>query len=295
MIQNARSSDSRSLLREAEYAVFVLDDNSRELYFRKLALEVVENRNNPNITYTGAKNLREQILAYLRNLGLVETANVWCRNITVDMRHINELSVILYEKFKENNIYGVFELHLQDREINSPHIQFVGTKARLAEQIIAETLVEYGYEASIESAIGKKLIPVYEYNKGFKEESLAKELQREKQEIETNVAYKEAQKELFESEVEYEYSPSIKKQLESIELKRKDFFKILDDTMEEFKPKNAPDYIKEFEKRMEAIDAKRKIFFEILNRPQVVNHSHKRNTKDWAEEVRERANQFLRR
>lgn len=45
---------------------------------------------------------------------------------------------------------------MQDREINSPHIQFVGVNARVAEQIIAQILVKNGYENSIESAVSKK-------------------------------------------------------------------------------------------------------------------------------------------
>lgn len=45
---------------------------------------------------------------------------------------------------------------MQDREINSPHIQFVGINARVAEQIIAQILVKNGYENSVESALSKK-------------------------------------------------------------------------------------------------------------------------------------------
>ncbi|MCW1538492.1 hypothetical protein OLR75_10725, partial [Campylobacter jejuni] len=57
-----------------------------------------------------------------------------------------------------NNIQGIVELHLQDREINSPHIQFIGTEAEKAEYIIATILVNLKYETSIENAIGKKVI-----------------------------------------------------------------------------------------------------------------------------------------
>lgn len=294
MIQSARSSDSRSLLREAEYAVFVLDSNERELYFRKLALEVAENRSNPNITYTGAKNLREQTLAYLRSFGYVETANVWCRNITVDARHIQELSTILYDNLKNNNIHGVFELHLQDREINSPHIQYVGTEARLAEQIIAETIVSLGYEISMEMAIGRKIIPVYEYNKGFKAELLGEELKKEEENIKEKISYKEAKSELFGIE-EQEYTPGVRRQLESIELKKKAFSEILKKARERLDTKKFSDHIENFNRRMKIIDDKRKEFFEILKEPLKTNRIPQKDTESWAKELKTKVNKFLRR
>ena len=48
------------------------------------------------------------------------------------------------------------EWKLQDKEINSPHIQFVGNNANKAELIIAKVLCALKYETSLESAISKK-------------------------------------------------------------------------------------------------------------------------------------------
>ena len=156
MIQPARSSNSTSLLREAKDALVLIDDEETRKYFlNKIAL-VVGNRENPDITYTGAKATKEQLLAYLKQQGEIKTANVWCRNLAIDYEKIAELKQILGRRLLQNDIVGVLEIHLQDREINSPHIQFVGTKAEFAEQIIAQTLVELKYEISLESAMGKK-------------------------------------------------------------------------------------------------------------------------------------------
>ena len=56
---------------------------------------------------------------------------------------------------RKNGCFGFTEIHPQDREILSPHIQYVGTNADKAEALIADWLVKNGFEISIESAIGK--------------------------------------------------------------------------------------------------------------------------------------------
>lgn len=72
---------------------------------------------------------------------------------------------LLQIRLLEEGTEGILEIHLQDREINSPHIQFVGVNAPKAEMIIAQTLVELKYETSIESALSKKdFRPYYKIN-----------------------------------------------------------------------------------------------------------------------------------
>ncbi len=73
--------------------------------------------------------------------------------LEIFLKAIDELLALLQQRLLENDIQGILELHLQDREINSPHIQFVGIKAELAERIIAQTLVDFKYEISLESAL----------------------------------------------------------------------------------------------------------------------------------------------
>ena len=164
MVQAARSINSSSLFREAEYCVLILKDSESIDYFQSLIDDVVEKRKNPDVTYTGAKDLRRQMIALLNQYGEIQTANVWCRGLVYDLFHINELRQLVSERLASENIYGVFEIHPQDREINSPHIQFVGTDANRAEEIIAEIVVELQYERSMESAMGHGHTPHYEIN-----------------------------------------------------------------------------------------------------------------------------------
>lgn len=180
MIQQARSFNSQSLLREAEFSILVLDSDDKVEYFQRRIDEVVEKRHDPDITYTGAKDLKRELLALLHQYGEVQTANVWCRGIIVDLEHIEELRVLIAQRLAAENIYGVTEIHLQDREINSPHIQFVGINAQRAEEIIAEIVVELNYERSMQSAIGRKYTPRYEIEPSAKIESLSEELESEK-------------------------------------------------------------------------------------------------------------------
>lgn len=157
MIQRARNNISVSFFREAEYATIVLDTLEKEAYFEQLSIGVVRKRKNPNKTYTGAKNLRTQFLAALKQLGDVQTANIWARKLIIEPETIESLRTQIQTTLRKNCIYGVVEIHLQDYEINSTHIQFVGTRAEEAERLIAEIVVCLGYEDSFASAVGKSL------------------------------------------------------------------------------------------------------------------------------------------
>lgn len=156
MLQNARSNNSKSFLREAEYALALIENEKDREYFLKKIKKVFENRKNPNIHQTGEKELKTELLAYLKQFDEVKTANIWCRNLDIDKKKINDLLLELQIELSKYGIQGILEIHLQDREINSPHIQFVGNKAEIAEYLIAGILVKNGYENSISSAIGKK-------------------------------------------------------------------------------------------------------------------------------------------
>ena len=181
MIQKARGANSRSLLREIEYCALILDDDNKEEYFKRLFQDIIEKRSDPDITYTGAKAARQQLLACLSQLGEIATANVWARYLIVDLAHINALKDELDQALREQNIYGIVEIHLQDREILSPHIQFVGIRAEEAQQIIAQVLIKNKYELSIGAAIGSVNTPKpYEYDSGAVTQSLSKELSFEK-------------------------------------------------------------------------------------------------------------------
>ncbi|WP_290880651.1 hypothetical protein [Helicobacter sp.] len=156
MIQNARSAESKSFLREIEDALVLIKDEKAKQYFLTQMQEVFVKRNDPNTLFTGERNLKAEFLAYLKQKGYVRTANIWARNIIVTQEAIDELLSLLQQRLLERDIEGVLEIHLQDREINSPHVQFVGIKCEEAESIIAHTLVELKYETSVESALSKK-------------------------------------------------------------------------------------------------------------------------------------------
>lgn len=174
MLQNARSPNSKSFLREIEFALIIIPDEIIRNYFLKKLSEVFQKRNDPNQIFTGEKALKKEILTYLNQEGIVKTANVWCRSIDINLSSIHKLNEILTTRLLKSNVNGVLEIHLQDREINSPHIQFVGVNAEIAEKIIAQTLVEFGFESNIESAIGKKddFTPYFEINKNARTNNL---------------------------------------------------------------------------------------------------------------------------
>ncbi|PAF46611.1 hypothetical protein BKH41_08890 [Helicobacter sp. 12S02232-10] len=161
MIQAARGSNSDSFLREAKEAILSFNDPQVENLFSRALMSVVEKRNDPEKIYTGAKEARENILSYLEQNGVTQTANIWARKIEFERKAIDSLKTEIRNALKERKIEGVVEIHLQDREINSPHIQFVGNDAPKAEKIIAEILVKHNYEDSLESAISKGTKPAY--------------------------------------------------------------------------------------------------------------------------------------
>ncbi len=161
MIQQARSSRSDSLLREAQEAVLLFSDDSVKELFEKLIKNIVEKRKDPNLTYTGAKEAREHILAYLEQQGEVKTANIWARWLPIEREALNSIKKQIENALSSEGIEGVVEIHLQDREINSTHIQFVGNNAKEAEQIIGNIIINNGYEDSLESALNTKAKPAY--------------------------------------------------------------------------------------------------------------------------------------
>lgn len=161
MIQSVRSSKSDSFLREAQEAILNFEDSQIEDFFYRSIMNIVEKRNDPEKVYTGAKETRENILSYLEQRGLPQTANIWARKIKFDIKAISELKYEIKQALKEHKIEGITEIHLQDREINSPHIQFVGNNAKEAERIIAEILIKHNYEDSLETAINNNAKPAY--------------------------------------------------------------------------------------------------------------------------------------
>ena len=194
MIQNARSAESKSFLREIEDALVLIKDEKAKQYFLTQMQEVFVKRNDPNTLFTGERNLKAEFLAYLKQKGYVRTANIWARNIIVEQEAIDELLSLLQQRLLERDIEGVLEIHLQDREINSPHIQFVGIKCEEAESIIAHTLVELKYETSVESALSKKhFTPYFESNPKARV-----------QDLNTMIDYNQKQKERKEFEADEE-------------------------------------------------------------------------------------------
>lgn len=159
MIQAARSASSQSLLREAETAIFLIQDANMKAWLEVETRKVVAKRRDPEAFMTGATDLKRVLLAYLSQQGDVKTANIWCRSIlsyeAADF--LKELNEIL----KNHDLVGVVELHWQDRELNSPHIQYVGTNAEYAEVLIAEAVVARDYERNVSEALTLPEFPAY--------------------------------------------------------------------------------------------------------------------------------------
>lgn len=212
MIQAARSSTSQSLLRELETAQLLINDENIENFFNDRAKEVIEKRRNPEATLTGAKALRDDLLAYLEQQGEVKTANVWCRKIK--FLHADELLENIKRTLSQNGIQGVVELHLQDREINSPHIQFVGNNVNIAEELIANEILKMNFEDSFESAVSRMTAPAYLEDKGIRVLSY----DDRKRDIET---VETLQKEQNEREQQF------REKINSLHKKRDDFLSIL--------------------------------------------------------------------
>ena len=167
MIQQARGSDSKSFLRELEFMTLLIQNKKDREYFLKKLSALYKKRNESIGTNakTGATSLKTELLAYFQSKGSVETANIWARALPYNEKSINNLLLILQKQLMKQRIDGVLEVHLQDREINSPHIQFVGNNAAKAEQIIAMILVHLKYETDMESALSKKrFTPYFETN-----------------------------------------------------------------------------------------------------------------------------------
>ena len=171
MIQKARGEDSQSLLREIAYSCLVLPTGTQaerdlDIYFlRQLSKVLKAQRAKQEGTLssgckTGAKKVRIELLEHLRQIALAQgsnvgTANIYCRFFKFTEDNLIKFLLEVKDILRKNGCFGFAEIHPQDREILSPHIQYVGTNADKAEALIADWLVKNGFEISIESAIGK--------------------------------------------------------------------------------------------------------------------------------------------
>ena len=171
MIQKARGEDSQSLLREIAYSCLVLPTGTQaerdsDIYFlRQLSKVLKAQRAKQEGTLssgckTGAKKVRIELLEHLRQIASkqdsrVQTANIYCRFFKFTEDNLIKFMLEVKDILRKNGCFGFAEIHPQDRELLSPHIQYVGTKADVAEALIADWLVKNGFEISIESAIGK--------------------------------------------------------------------------------------------------------------------------------------------
>ena len=171
MIQKARGEDSQSLLREIAYSCLVLPTGTQaerdsDIYFlRQLSKVLKAQRAKQEGTLssgckTGAKKVRIELLEHLRQIASkqdsrVQTANIYCRFFKFTEDNLIKFMLEVKDILRKNGCFGFTEIHPQDRELLSPHIQYVGTNADKAEALIADWLVKNGFEISIESAIGK--------------------------------------------------------------------------------------------------------------------------------------------
>lgn len=166
MISQARSPMSRSLLREAKDCLLVLESYDDERYFYKLIDEMIAKRDDPYALKTGAKAVKTELLDYFEGFGEVRTANIWARNIPASLKEIKALQKALQKPLKKAFCRGVVEVHFSDREINSPHLQYVGTNAQIAQEIIAKEVVARGFELNYQNAVGKgKFAPYFTQNR----------------------------------------------------------------------------------------------------------------------------------
>ena len=229
MLQAPRSSDSKSFLRELQTALALIENEKDRNYFLEKFQEVFDKRKDKNTLFTGEKALKAELLVYLKQFDVIRTANVWPRNIPMDRKAIDEFLIVLQQRLLNKNIQGILELHLQDREINSPHIQFVGIKAQEAEIIIAQTLVDFKYELNMESALGKKdFTPYYEYNTKAKTQSLEDALDYEEKRKEIQ----EEDKSLEEMDIRIQ---ELKDLLEKIKSYKKTFTTRLETNIQNYK------------------------------------------------------------
>ena len=140
MLQDHRKSRSRSFLREVEFSTISIKNNEVKNRFLNQFNSINEKRKNPNTIKTGEKYTKTELLTYLKQRGEIKTANIWARSLSYDSNDIKKLLNSIQETLNKEGIEGIVEIHLQDREINSPHIQFIGSKAKEAEYLIAKTL-----------------------------------------------------------------------------------------------------------------------------------------------------------
>lgn len=171
MIQNARGDDSQSLLREIAYCCLVLPlDTQAEIDLNLYLIKKLAGVLNAQIdkrdgkldkgAKTGVKQVRQELLEYLRQIALrqgsiVQTANIYCRFLKFTEANLIKFTTEVTKFLRENGCFGFAEIHPQDRELLSPHIQYVGTNADRAEALIAEWVVKNKFENSTEDAIGK--------------------------------------------------------------------------------------------------------------------------------------------
>lgn len=249
MIQKARSSDSRSLLREAESAILLIDDINVKQWFERAIKSMINKRNDPDITFTGAKELKTNLLAYIKQNGKndeIGTANIWCRKIVYN--EIKDFLKELEAYMQNRGLTGVIELHLQDREINSPHIQYVGTEVYKAERAIADFVVDKNYENSVMEAMNVNHTPDY-----YTQESKNLRIQSTDTELE--------QQKIIEERQEYinELKDELKSSLTKIQNLRSEFLNIFknsdkEDIQEEIKQNRAKRKIKTERRQKETKD-----------------------------------------
>lgn len=219
MIQKARSNNSRSLLREAESSILLIDDINVKQWFERAIKDMINKRNDPEVIFTGAKELKTNLLAYIKQndkSGEIGTSNVWCRKIVYS--EIKNFLKELEAYMQNRGLTGVIELHLQDREINSPHIQYVGTDVYKAERAIADFVVDKNYENSVMSAMNVNHTPDY-----LTEEP--KNLRIKKTDEELEIQEKIEEKRKFIDEIK----SNIKENLKKISSLRSEFLQIFKD------------------------------------------------------------------
>lgn len=177
MIKAARSADSRSLLREAETAELIIPNATWKIYFKTLIEKMVSARKDPAKNQTGAKDLKKILLAYLTQQGEIQTSNIWIRSFQPS--DIYDFKVAAAERVKQVGGVGVLEIHLADRETNSPHIQYVGTKCTEVENALSELAVEWCYEPNVESAASRNEKPAFQTTdaKYLRKESLQERIE----------------------------------------------------------------------------------------------------------------------
>ncbi|NPA64482.1 MAG: hypothetical protein GXO16_05865 [Epsilonproteobacteria bacterium] len=172
--------------------MLIIDDLAAKEFFERKIEDIVERRRNPDVVKTGATETKRMLLAYLHQQGEVRTVNIWMRGFRLD--ELSELKRRIEEVIAAAGGIGVAEIHLQDREINSPHIQYVGTNAEAVEAALAQLVVDMGYENDLASAMSKNAIPVWMEMSG----AYVFDLDEQKRELEQYEAAREKRKKIEE-------------------------------------------------------------------------------------------------